>query len=235
MSMKLAFISDLHGCLNALNAVLSDAADRGADAVYCLGDVVDMGPNPGAVVDRLRSSNIETVRGNHDTLDEHPEIPFLKDLESWTEQQLSAEQLTWLSDLPLTRLLEVEGKRLLLTHGAPHSNTVGLVAETPANEIENWLDEANASIVLAGHTHVPLVRHVRNGVAINVGSTCMPFSAAEEIPPLLLPFSDYAMLDIGESVAIQQIRIPLDLAALAQEVADCRMPHSDALIGGYST
>jgi len=232
--MRIAFISDLHSCLTALNDTLADCARRGAEKVYCLGDVVDMGPEPEQVVERLRELNIPTIKGNHDSLDEHPPAPFLRDIEAWTQQQLSQDALYWLQSLPMSLSEEIEQLRLLMVHGSPDSNTEGLLAETPADKINQWLEENNADIILAGHTHVPLVRHVRAGIAVNTGSTSIPFAEANVIPPVGLPFSDYAILDIHHGVAsVEQIRIPIDFAALTRAVEQSGMPHADVFLGTW--
>ena len=97
--MRIAFISDLHSNLQALENVLGDAEARGVDEIICLGDIVDLGPEPGEVVNVLRDRNIFSVRGNHDTLDENPELEFLRDVESWTREKLSADQLEWLEKM----------------------------------------------------------------------------------------------------------------------------------------
>tara|TARA_R110002073_G_scaffold6784_5_gene39821 strand:- start:86 stop:841 length:756 start_codon:yes stop_codon:yes gene_type:complete len=235
LQMKIAFISDLHSCLTALETVLADCKVRGVDRIVCLGDVIDMGPQPVEVVDLLREQGIPTVRGNHDTLDENPSLPFLRDLEDWTRSKLRADQLEWLAALPLSQVEEVEHLRLLMVHGSPESNTQGLVAETPMEDINRWLSESQASVMLAGHTHVPLVRYVREGVAINVGSTAVPFAEANVIPPIGLPYSEYVVLEIESgNTVIQQIRLPLDLDAFRKAMAKTDMPHQDNFMSVYA-
>jgi len=232
--MRIAFISDLHACLHSLNTVLKDCEQRGAHSIYCLGDVVDMGPEPEQVVQRLQELGIPTIGGNHDTLDENPIVPFLADIEDWTRAQLSSESRSWLQNLPFSLTKDLEGTRLLLVHGSPDSNTEGLLAETNAEKINQWLEAANANIILAGHTHVPLVRHVRSGTAVNPGSTSVPFAEANVLPPQGLPFSDYAILDIQNgTTTVEQIRIPMDLEALACAVRVADMPHAEAFLGTW--
>ncbi len=232
--MRIAFISDLHACLKALDDVLADAKSRHVDEIYCLGDIVDLGPEPNEIVERLRELDIPCVRGNHDTLDEHPELEFLLDVERFTIETLDQEKLDWLAALPFQKTIEVDGLRLLLVHGSPNANTEGLVAETPAQEIDQWLESERADVILAGHTHVPLVRRVTKGLAVNVGSTSMPFVEANAIPPVGLPFSDYTIVDIANGkVSVEQVRIPLDLDALKTAVANSDMPHGETLIGSY--
>src|SRR5689334_24937266 len=64
--MRLAIISDIHGNLPALEAVLEDIRQRRPDAVYCLGDLVGYTPFPNEVIDRIRREQIPTVIGNYD-------------------------------------------------------------------------------------------------------------------------------------------------------------------------
>jgi len=63
---KIAFISDIHSNLEALNAVLEDIEKRNIDEVYCVGDLVGYGPNPNEVVEIIRERKIPTVMGNYD-------------------------------------------------------------------------------------------------------------------------------------------------------------------------
>jgi putative phosphoesterase len=234
--MRIAFISDLHSSLNALDTVLDDCKKRGADRIFCLGDVVDLGPEPEQVVQRLCELKIPTIKGNHDTLDEHPPAPFLRELEDWTKTQLTAASTTWLKNLPASLFEEFGHARLLMVHGSPHSNTEGLLAETPAEKINQWLNESGANILLAGHTHVPLVRHVSAGTAINVGSTSIPFAEANVIPPIGLPFSDYVILDIRDgATSVEQIRIPMDFEALAKAVKHADMPYAETFLSTWQS
>lgn len=235
-SMRLAFISDLHSCLDALDTVLADAKSREVDEVICLGDLIDMGPQPSEVVDRIREQQIFCIRGNHDSLDENPEIEFLRDLEDWTRSQLSLEQQKWLSNLPFKALRQVDGIQLLLVHGSPDSITQGLVAETPAQALNDWLTDAGADAIFAGHTHVPMVRRVAEGLVVNVGSTAMPFKEPMPAPPQATAHSDYAIVDIHNgSISVEQRRLPLDLVALKAAVQRSGQPHGEILLGTYGT
>ena len=63
----LAILSDIHGNLEALEAVLADIAQQTVDSIYCLGDIVGYGPQPDEVVARLAAENAVGVRGNHDS------------------------------------------------------------------------------------------------------------------------------------------------------------------------
>ena len=64
-SVKRAIVSDIHGNLEALEAVLADIAAQGVDSIYCLGDIVGYGPNPRECIDRVMSFEL-SILGNHD-------------------------------------------------------------------------------------------------------------------------------------------------------------------------
>lgn len=64
--MKIALISDIHGNLEALTAVLEDIDNQGVDALYCLGDVVGYGPNPCECLSTIRDRCAKVILGNHD-------------------------------------------------------------------------------------------------------------------------------------------------------------------------
>lgn len=64
--MKLAVFSDIHGNLQGLNAVLKDIETRGADVIWCGGDLVGYGANPGEVAEEVRRCGIPTIMGNYD-------------------------------------------------------------------------------------------------------------------------------------------------------------------------
>lgn len=64
--MNIAVISDIHGNLPALQAVLRDITSRQIDRIYCLGDLVNFAPWPNEVIELIRAENIPTLCGNHD-------------------------------------------------------------------------------------------------------------------------------------------------------------------------
>ncbi len=232
--MRIAFISDLHANIDALQAVLADARQRSVDQVICLGDIVDMGPAPGEVVDLLRAEKVFCIQGNHDTLNENPGLDFLKDIEAWTARVLSPEQKQWLADLPFSRLLEMDQHRVLCVHGSPDKNTQGLVSETPAEKLNGWLEDAGVDLLIAGHTHVPMQRYVSKGLVVNVGSTSSPFAEAFVVPPTILKYSDYGIVESrAGALSVELIRLPLDTVKLAHSIREAGMPHGEVLLDGY--
>src|SRR5215213_3642293 len=104
--MRIAVLSDVHANVAALDAVLGDAGS--VDAVWHLGDVVGYGPEPDAVVDRLRDVGAVGFRGNHDAAAcGGPEIdsftPDARRAMEWTRRAVTAETVEWLAALPERR------------------------------------------------------------------------------------------------------------------------------------
>ena len=104
--MRALILSDIHANLEALEAVIYDAQDRGGfDVVWCLGDTVGYGPDPGPCIDRIREFNLVAVAGNHD----HAAIGLFevsdfndaaKTATTWTSEQLRAEHRVFLASPP---------------------------------------------------------------------------------------------------------------------------------------
>ena len=152
--MRIAVLSDIHGNLPALEAVL--ATFRPYDAIWQLGDVVGYGPQPNEVVALLASEKALGVRGNHDSaaVGELDTDAFNDDARTaieWTMGELTDETRTWLANL--NQREELEG--FTLVHGSPRDPTweyVYAVSIARAN-----ISRFSTTHCLVGHTHVPLV------------------------------------------------------------------------------
>ena len=120
MTIRYAILSDVHGNLEALTAVLGDAAAVGARAVLCLGDVVGYGADPVACVEQIGERAVATVAGNH----EHGVLgvmslawfnPIAKAAALWTRSRLDGDHRRYLDTLPLTHTFE----EATLVHASP--------------------------------------------------------------------------------------------------------------------
>ncbi|NJD27114.1 MAG: metallophosphoesterase family protein [Chloroflexi bacterium] len=151
--MRIAVLSDIHSNLPALEAVLAAAGD--VDAVWHLGDVGGYGPEPDAVVDRLRSIGAVGVRGNHDAAAiGGAEIewfnPDARRAIEWTMTAISAATRAWLAELPERRTLEGS----TLVHGSPREPIWEYLTSLPVARANLALMEER--IGLHGHTHIPV-------------------------------------------------------------------------------
>jgi predicted phosphodiesterase len=159
--MRVAVLSDIHANLRALDAVLAKAGR--VDAIWHLGDVVGYGPDPDAVVDRLRERGALGVRGNHDLAATGDEVirEFNQDARAamdWTCRVIGRETRDWLAGLP--ERLTLDG--FSLVHGSQRDPTweyilsASIAAENLALTTTEW--------GLFGHTHLPWAWLGREGV-----------------------------------------------------------------------
>jgi predicted phosphodiesterase len=158
--MRCAIISDVHGNLDALEAVLADAAATGEiHQWWCLGDLVGYGPQPNECVAALRERGALCVAGNHDwaatgkmdTADFNPEA---SEAAHWTGQQLTEEHKAYLNELPET--LQVgEAGEFTLAHGSPREPIWEYLTHVSVARLN--FDYFQTPYCLVGHTHVPLV------------------------------------------------------------------------------
>lgn len=161
--MRRAILSDIHGNLEALEAVLADIATQQIDEIYCLGDIVGYGPNPRECIDRVMSFRL-VVLGNHDQGALFDPEGFSSGAERaifWTREQLesgdsspaAAQRWDFLAELPRA----VREPQRLFVHGSPRN---------PLNEYVFPEDIYNTKkleklfslvehVSFQGHTHVP--------------------------------------------------------------------------------
>ena len=175
--MKILIISDIHGNLEALQAVLAEPHDE----LWILGDLVNYGPNPSEVVDLIRMNASLVVQGNHDNAlgtGADPECsPAFRELartmQVYTDSVLSDEHKAYLRHLPATARREADGKRFFLCHATPSDPLFKYGSEDPAF----WAREAaavNADFLLVGHTHLPFILDLGIKRIVNPGSVGQP-------------------------------------------------------------
>lgn len=212
--MRVALISDLHASTVALDAALGDIEKRNVDRIVCLGDIADLGPEPGATVARLRAKGCDCIQGNHDSFRE--QFPGLMNIIDWCWNRLDAAQRDFLQGLPSQLRVELApGVTLLCVHGSPSTYDEQLLAETPTSRIDAWGLSQDVRVVVAGHTHVQLVRQYKGRTFVNVGSVGQPFLAAFDgvNPPRVLRRVEYGIVEWSErglNVELHSLPLPWD-------------------------
>lgn len=172
--MRVAALSDVHGNLPALEAVLADVEREDVAAIVVAGDCVS-GPWPAEVFDRLEAVGARIVRGNADRLEEVK--GFDSDQGAWDEERLGADRLATVAGWPLTLALEVDGLgTVLVCHSTPVSDEPIYTQLTPDEELIAMLGPVDADVLLCGHTHMQYERELSSGLrVVNPGSVGMPY------------------------------------------------------------
>jgi diadenosine tetraphosphatase ApaH/serine/threonine PP2A family protein phosphatase len=153
--MRVAVVSDIHGNLHALEAVLSAVDALTPDELWCLGDVVGYGPRPNECCERIRERARICLAGNHDlgvlgTIDLEEFSGDAATAAYWTRSVLSEEARDFLA--PLRPSTEVEG--LELYHASPIDPVWEYILTDVAARLA--LDATHAPAILVGHSHVAL-------------------------------------------------------------------------------
>jgi predicted phosphodiesterase len=220
--MILAVISDIHGNLPALEAVLADMGS--VDALVCCGDLVGYYPDVAEVVERLRGLGVLAVRGNHElmatgALPVPPERAGYYRID-WTRSALSPEQLAWIGALPPALELHRDGLAIAVRHASPWDEETYLYPDSPALAgvalpEDRWL--------LLGHTHYPMQVAAGRGVVVNPGSVGQPRDWN--------PKAAYGVLDTS-SRRWEQRRVGYDHRAYQRRLAGMGFdPRTVALLG----
>ena len=178
--MRLAVISDVHGNVRALEAVLADIARRAPDAVVNLGDCVTSPLWPRETYELLETLSLPTVRGNHDRVVAEPADTWRTPSVVFTRDALSDRQRASLGSLPASLTLP---HGVLAVHGTPASDTRylledkvdGRLALATADTLGERLAGVTAELVLCGHSHHQHVAADRSGrLVVNPGSVGCP-------------------------------------------------------------
>jgi diadenosine tetraphosphatase ApaH/serine/threonine PP2A family protein phosphatase len=155
--MKTALLSDVHGNLEALTAVIRSLKDEGIQQLLFLGDAVGYGANPNECIELLREVSDDMLAGNHDWAavgkSSYKEFnPDAKKAIEWTRQNLTKENRLFLSSLPL--LGEAEG--FLFVHATPYEPELwDYIFGT--DDAEYYFEKFRHSLCFTAHSHIPVI------------------------------------------------------------------------------
>jgi predicted phosphodiesterase len=202
--MRIGVISDIHGNIAALDAVLADLAVREVETIVNLGDILSGPLFPCETADRLMALDLPTIRGNHERQLLDGPVARMGLSDRYAASVLRPAHMRWIAGLPETLRLS---DAVLMVHGTPDGDlhyfleTVtpqGLRAASE-DEVEARAGAADAAVILCGHTHVPRIRRLRDGrLIVNPGSVGLP-AYADDLPWLHrietgTPHARYAIL-----------------------------------------
>lgn len=230
--MRLAILSDVHGNLLALEAVLDDLKQAGgADKTWVLGDLCLFGPRPAECLQCIRDiPDVKVISGNTDrylvkgTLIEgsakdeaawnQMQAEFRADAENmiWAMSKLSYADYEYLSKLHHGLDENVEGYGWAIGyHGSPGNDEYYLRVDTPEEEVLDQFLDQSGRLGFGGHTHQPMDRMLGAWRVINVGSVGMPKDEPRACY-VIATFTD-------DSVALDFRRVEFDVDAV---IADLR-------------
>jgi len=241
---KIALISDIHANLPALESVLADSVQQGAERHVCLGDVVGYGPNPSECVTRIQDLGCICIKGNHDEyISYNDEVNNFNELAkaalTWTKSQLSISQKDWLASLPYTRRLG----RQMLVH-ASINNPEGWEYVRNSFDASIAMNAQNTDMCFSGHTHVPIVYEMNGGkvtvkdtaeiIKLDAGCKYLVNCGSVGQPRDGNPLACYVLFDRSERT-LEFRRVAYDVEAVAAEIRAAGLPEKLAarLVDAY--
>src|ERR1035437_4518005 len=231
--MRIAIFSDVHSNLPSLEAVLADIDTAGVDARYVLGDLVGYAPWPNEVLERLRAEQIPIVMGNYDDgtgfgRDEcgcaytHPVEKALGDAGfAWTKAHTNETNKAWLRTLAPQIRFEADGLRFLLVNGSPRKMNEYLYEDKPYSTFARIAADADADVIVCGHTHRPYDKTVAGTRFINDGSAGQP---KDDDPRACWAFVETS----PTGLTVDFRRVDYDIEAAAQGILASELPHEFA-------
>ena len=229
--MKIGIITDIHSNIQALKAVLKEFDKIKVDKIICCGDIIGIGINPEETVQELlkRRNTIIAVRGNHEQYllngiptDIHNDKRKMSKEEyenhKWNHNKLSKQSVKFLSELKLSQYIEVEGKRIFITH-YPYKKD-GTYKKHIKNisiaECEEMFKEYDADIFLFGHTHTFSINEKNNKWYINVGSLGCPLNSN---------IAKAGLLEINNGeVKFKSINVEYNVKEIIEEIYQLKFP-----------
>jgi predicted phosphodiesterase len=225
---RIAALSDVHGNIAALEAVLADVAREKPDRVVVAGDLVLNGPEPVAVVDLLRTlvaDGAAIIAGNTDVavadFDYAAAFPWMTDgvpdaivaAAEWAHEALGEERLDWLRSLPSERRVRTDDDTLVLVcHASPGSQTAGFDQNLDPSVTIERVARTDARVIVCGHTHLPEVRDLGWKVIVNDGSAGYIFDGD--------PTASWALIDLDAGEVTAELRrTTFDILGVANAIS----------------
>lgn len=248
--MRLAALSDVHGNLPALDAVLDDIAAAGVDLTVNLGDILSGPLWVSETAERLMALTLPTIAGNHERQVLTLPRGRLGPSDAFAAERIDAAQRAWLAALPATLPLS---EQVYCCHGTPTDDlapfletviggTLGIrVATEPevAARAGDVLRGVRNTLILCGHTHLPRAMQLADGrLIVNPGSVGLPAFDDDHPVPYIVetgsPHARYAVLSLRRAGWQVELRsVPYDHAAAARRAEQHgRGDWADALLTG---
>ena len=219
---RIALISDIHGNMCALHAVLDDISRRGLTRIYCLGDLEGRGGRGPEVVDLVRAGCAAVIRGNWEDglADPRNDDPLAR----WYRARLGPDRMTYLSALPFTLDLALSGRQIRLLHASPRDVYEHVFPDAPEERLLAMFDNTGLTaeglipdIVIYGDIHVPFWRHFGSRVLLNVGSVGHPLDGQTQ--------ATYAIIEgqVGSAAGSLRhtiVRVPYDVEQAVQDAKE---------------
>lgn len=254
---KIAIISDVHGNITALEAVLKDIKERNINKIFCLGDSIVKCSHPDLVIDKLKEVCDVILIGNTDYAICRPEA---KDKNFWSRVKIGEDRANFIYNLPIFHEFYMSGHFIRIFHASPYGlahiynptfsnkGTVysGVELNSPEDLFQNTeflgktQEDKTPDVVGYGHIHTPCLVRYKNKTLFNPGSVGSPVEMLNsDINDECNKFSTLASYIVLEgiykstelsSIAFNIIRVPYNIEKEIYDLENSDMPNKDISI-----
>ncbi len=229
--MEIGIITDIHSNISALKMVLNKFKKIEVDKIICCGDIIGIGPNPEETVQELMKikDRLIAVRGNHEqyllnglpeNIHDNKKAMSLEEINNhkWTHSKLSENSINFISQLKISNIIEIEGKKIYIVHYPSDENGIYKqhIKKPTIKENKEMFSRIDADIFIYGHTHTISINNENNKWYINSGSLGCPFKSN---------IANAGILEINKNeIFYEQLKIEYNVNEVIQEIKRLKFP-----------
>jgi predicted phosphodiesterase len=242
MKKRYAIITDIHGNIEGLNAVLNDIKMKDVDDILCLGDVINIGPNSKECIDKLIELNIKTILGNHELYllrgtDIEPTIEVEeKEHYKWVKESLTDKEINFIKSCPLYYEINIDydekkyNKKIVLCHYLINDEKLEQPFEKThlKKDINLWIKYNNENITyIIGHLHKSFDINEVDGISGDYIEKTGNLTNIEIVDSAGCSYDDnvsYMIIEIDKSIKFTRVKVKFDRGKLVDKLNKVDFP-----------
>ena len=242
MKKRYAIITDIHGNIEGLNAVLSDIKNKDIDEIICLGDTIDIGPNSKECIDKLIENNVKTILGNHELyLLRGTDIETSIEVEEkehykWVKDSLTDKEIDFIKLCPLYYEIKVDynhkidSKKIILCHYLIKDETINKPFEKNnlKEDVNLWIKYNNPNtIYVIGHLHKSFDVNEVEGIKEDYIEKIEELTNIEVVDSAGCSYDEYVsymIIEINKCIKFERIKVKFDRDVLLSKLNSIDFP-----------
>lgn len=248
MRKKYAVITDVHGNIDALTAILDDIKKKQVDDIFCLGDTIDIGPNSKECVAKLIEYNVKSVLGNHELYlirgtDIEPAIEGEeKKHYKWVKDSLTENEISYIRKLPLFYEINIDynnkinNKKIVLCHYLISNveNDQPFEKSNLKKDVNLWIKYNNPDIFyIIGHLHKSFNFNEVEGIKGDYIEEINQLPNIEIVDSAGCSYDDYVsylIIEIDKSISFKKIKVKFNREKFVKKILDTDFPDKENIL-----
>ena len=242
MKKRYAVITDIHGNIDALNEIIKDIKEKNVDDIFCLGDIINIGPNSKECINKLIECNVKSILGNHELYllrgtDIEPSIVGEeKEHYNWVKKSLTEKEINYIKELPLLYEINIDydgkigNKKIVLCHYLISDKK----AEQPfeksnlRKDIGLWIKYNDPNtIYIVGHLHKSFNPNEVEGIQDDYIEKIGDLPNIEIVDSAGCSYNEYVsylLIEIDKGIKLKRIRVKFDIEEFIKKVINTEFP-----------